>query len=117
VTAHLEPAVRPRRWPPRYLAGLVCFVLGLVSVSFAAAVVLRNHSLFGAMPDWRVTVPLWATAAIAAAASRLRREGNYGLVVAGVALASAALALGWVLVLAMVASVTLLVIYVMSEAF
>jgi len=92
-------------------------VLGLASVAFAAAVVMRHRSLFGAMPDWRVTVPLLAAAAIAAAVSGVRREGHYGLAVAGVALASAALALGWVLVLAMVASVTLVVIYVMSEAF
>jgi hypothetical protein len=114
----LEPATRPpRRWPPRYLAGLVCLALGVVSVSIAAAIVIRRNALFDEMPDWRVTVPLWAAAAIAAAVSGLRREGNYGLAVAGVALASAALALGWVLVLAIVAAVTLVIIYIMSEAF
>lgn len=118
MTAHLEPSVRtPRRWSARPLAGLVCFGLGLVSISFAAAVVIRHESLFGAVPDWRVTVPLWTAAAALAAVSRLRHEGALGLSVAGVALASAAMALGWVLVLAMVASVALLVIYAMSEVF
>jgi hypothetical protein len=115
---HLEPAARPpRRWPPRTIAGLVCFALGVVSVSVAAALALRQNSLFDHLPDWRVTVPLWAAAAIAAAVSGVRREGSYGLAVAGVALASAALALGWVLLLAMVASVMLVIIYVMSEVF
>jgi hypothetical protein len=114
----LEPAARPpRRWPLRYLAGLVCFGLGLVSLSIAAALVLRHHRLFDEVPDWRVTVPLWVAAAVAAAVSGVRREGNYGLAIAGVAMASAALALGWVLLLAMVAAVTLVIIYVMSEVF
>ena len=114
----LEPAARaPRRWPPRYLAGLVCFALGVIAVAVAAALVIRNNALFDELPDWRVTVPLWAGAAVAAAVSRIRREGNYGLAVAGVALASAALALGWVLVLATIAALTLVVIYVMSELF
>jgi hypothetical protein len=114
----LEPATRPvRRWPPRQLAGLICVGLGIVAVSVAAVMVIRHDALFDEIPDWRVTVPLWAATAIAAAASYLRREGSYGLAVAGVALASAAMALGWVLVLAMVAAVTLVIIYVMSEAF
>ena len=114
----LEPAAAPaRRWPPRYLAGLACLVLGVASVAVAAVLVIRNGTLFDEVPDWRVTVPLWAAAAIAAAVSVLRREGSYGLAVAGVALASAALALGWVLVLAIVAAVTLIIIYIMSEAF
>lgn len=89
----------------------------MVSVSIATALVLRQNSLFDHLPDWRVTVPLWAAAVIAAVVSGVRREGSYGLAVAGVALASAALALGWVLVLAMVAAVVLLIIYVMSEVF
>ncbi len=107
----------PRRWPVRLVAGLACLVLGLASFAFAASVVIRHQSLFEVVPDWRVTGPLWAAAVVAAAVSRLRREGALGLSVAGAALASAAMALGWVLVLAMVASVALLVIYVMSEAF
>jgi hypothetical protein len=114
----LEPAARPPRpWPLRYLAGIICFALGVASVSIAAALVVRHHHLFDQIPDWRVTVPLWAAAAVAAAVSGVRREGNYGLAVAGVATASAALALGWVLVLAMIAAVTLVIIYVMSEVF
>jgi len=115
----LEPALLrpPRRWPPRYLAGLISFALGVVSVAIAAALVIREGSLFDELPDWRVTVPLWVGAAVAAALSGVRREGHYGLAVAGVALASAALAFGWVLVLAAIAAVTLVIIYAMSEAF
>jgi hypothetical protein len=114
----LEPAARPiRRWPPRTVAGLACFALGLLSVTIAAVLVLRHGSLFEEMPDWRVTVPLWVAAVAAAAASCVRREGTYGLAAGGVALASAALALGWVLALAVVATVTLIVIYVMSALF
>ncbi len=99
------------------MAGLACLALGLVSFAFAASVVIRHQSLFEVVPDWRVTVPLWTAAVIAATVSRLRHEGALALSVAGLALASAAMALGWVLVLAMVASVAHVVIYVMSEAF
>ncbi len=88
-----------------------------MSVAIAAVLVLRHHSLLEEMPDWRVTVPLWVGTVVAAAVSGVRREGTYGLAVAGVALASAALALGWVLALAIVAAVTLVIIYVMSELF
>lgn len=86
-------------------------------MSIAVALVLRTGRMFGQVPDWRLVVPLWAGAAVAAAVSGVRREGNYGLAVAGLILASAALALGWVLVLAAVAAVTLVIIYVMSEMF
>lgn len=114
----LEPATPPpRHWHTSHLAGLVCVALGIVSIAVAAILVLRNDALFSEAPDWRVTVPLWTAAAAAAVVSRVRREGSYGFAVAGVALASAALALGWVLLLAIVATVTLLIIYIMSEAF
>jgi hypothetical protein len=114
----LEPAATSSpSWPTRHLAGICCVVLGIASVAIAAALVIRRDALFDEVPDWRVTVPLWAAAAIAALVSVVRREGSYGLAVLGVALASAAFALGWVLVLAAVATVTLVVIYIMSEAF
>lgn len=114
----LEPATPSRRaWPTRHLAGLVCIALGIISVAIAAVLVIRRDALFQEVPDWRVTVPFWTAAAAAAVVSFVRREGSYGLPVAGVALASAALALGWVLVLSIVAAVTLVIIYLMSEAF
>jgi hypothetical protein len=115
----LEPAARPEpsRWWRRHTAGAVCFGLGVVSILIAAVLQLREDALFSRIPDARVTIPLWAAAAIACTASILRREGNYGLVVAGVALASAALALGWVLVLAAVAAAAMIAIYVLSELF
>ena len=114
----LEPATRPpRAWAARHLAGLLCISLGIISVAVAAVLVLRRNALFSEVPDWRVTVPIWVAAAAAAVVSAVRRERTYGLAVGGVALASAALALGWVLLLAIVAAVTLVVIYLMTEAF
>ena len=116
----LEPAARPpepSRWWIRHAAGVACFGLGVISIAIAAVLQMRQDALFERIPDPRVTVPLWVAAALACTASILRREGNYGLVVAGVALASAALALGWVLVLAAVAAAALIAIYVASELF
>jgi hypothetical protein len=115
----LEPAARhqPSRFWRAHAAGAACFGLGVVSIIIAAALQMREDALFSRIPDARVTIPLWVAAAIACSTSILRREGNYGLVVAGVALASAALALGWVLVLAAVAAAALIAIYVLSELF
>ena len=116
----LEPAARPpepARWWIQHAAGVACFAIGVVSIAIAAVLQMQQDALFERIPDPRLTIPLWVAAAIACTASILRREGNYGLVVAGVALASAALALGWVLVLAAVAAAALIVIYVMSELF
>lgn len=116
----LEPAARPpqpSRWWIGHAAGAACFAVGVVSIAIAAVLQMRQDALFERIPDPRVTVPLWVAAVVACVASVLRREGNYGLVVAGVALASAALALGWVLVLAAVAAAALIVIYVLSELF
>ena len=116
----LEPAARPperSRWWIGHAAGAACFGLGVISIAIAAVLQMRQDALFEHIPDPRVTVPLWVAAVVACVASILRREGNYGLVVAGVALASAALALGWVLVLAAVAAVAMIAIYVLSELF
>ena len=116
----LEPAARPpqpSRWWIHHAAGAACFALGVVSIAIASVLQMRQDALFEHIPDPRVTIPLWVAAVLACTASVLRREGNYGLVVAGVALASAALALGWVLVLAAVAAAALIVIYVLSELF
>jgi hypothetical protein len=116
----LEPAARPpqpSRWWIQHAAGTACFGLGVISIAIAAVLQMRQDALFEHIPDPRVTIPLWVAAAIACTASILRREGNYGLVVAGVGLASAALALGWVLVLAAVAAAAMITIYVMSELF
>jgi hypothetical protein len=116
----LEPAARvppSSAWWVRHPAGLACFVFGVISIGIAAALQMKQDALFEHIPDPRLTIPLWFVAAVAGAISVIRREGNYGLVVAGAALASAALALGWVLVLAAVAAGALIVIYVMSELF
>jgi hypothetical protein len=116
----LEPAARPpdpSRWWKQHAAGVACFGLGVLSIAIAAILQMRQDALFSHIPDPRITIPLWVAAALACTASVLRREGNYGLVLAGVALASAALALGWVLVLAAVAAAALVAIYVLSELF
>jgi hypothetical protein len=114
----LEPATAaPRRWPPRQPAALACFGLGVLAMAIASFLAMRRGLVFDAIPDVRLTVPFWAATVTAAGASALRREGSWGLVVAGVLLASAALALGWVLTLVAVAAVALVLIHALSGMF
>jgi hypothetical protein len=122
-----EPAAPPprleraaaleRRWPPRQPAALACFGLGVVAMAVASFLVMRRGLLFDAVPDPRLTVPLWAATLAAAGLSAVRRERGWGLLVAGILMASAAMALGWVLALVAVTAVALVLIHVLSGMF
>lgn len=115
MTLERQAGIDKRSWPLAHLAGLVCCALGAISLIWAAVLIMQKDSLFAHVPAPYVTIPLLVAAVIAAAVSAVRREGAYGLPVAGVAMAAAALALGWVLVLLAVMAATLLVIYILSE--
>jgi hypothetical protein len=120
MSRELKPAVTAEASRPawqRQPAALMTVLVGFAALVIAAVMVLRAGTLFENIPDLRITVPLWIATAVSGAVSLMRRERNPALVVAGVAMASAALALGWVLVLAAVAAGALLIIYVMSELF
>src|SRR5688572_12501038 len=103
----LEPVSRPepKAWFREQPAAVVCLAVGAVAVAVAAIFVMQGHGLFEELPDLRVMLPLWLASAVAGAASVLRKERSYGLVLAGVSLASASLLLGWVLALVAVAAV------------
>ena len=113
----LAPASRPepRGWFREQPAAVVCLALGGVAIVVASLFVMAGTGLFEELPDLRVMLPLWIAAAIAGAASVLRKERSYGLVLAGVALASASLLLGWVLALVAVAAVALVIIHILGE--
>jgi hypothetical protein len=91
--------------------------LGLVALVVATILQMVRDELFTVHPDFRITLPFWLAAAVAAVVSMVRRERAHALAIGGVALATFALALGWVLVLAIVAVVAVLLIHLMSEIF
>lgn len=117
MTRPLEPATHPdpKSWLREQPAAALCLAFGGIAVIVAAIFVMQGQGLFEELPDLRVMLPLWIVSALAGAASVLRKERSYGLVLAGVALASASLLLGWVLALVAVAAVALVIIHVLGE--
>ena len=113
----LEPAARhePKSWFKDQPAAVVCLGLGAVAIVVASIFVMAGQGQFEELPDLRVMLPLWIACAACGAASVIRREKSYALVLAGVSLASASLLLGWVLALVAVAAVALVIIHVLGE--
>jgi hypothetical protein len=107
---HLAPApTEPRVWMQRRAAALAALALG--SLTFIV-VAVSNHPIFSA-PDARLSIPGFAATVIAAIFSLTRREHAYPFWLAGLGLATAALVLGWVMVLAIVVSATAVVIAIL----
>jgi hypothetical protein len=109
----LAPASKPgRTLAPAAMASLA---IGLCGVLVAIGVQLGKDELFATNPDLRLTLPFFAAALVATVAALVRRERRHALAIGGLALATAALALGWILAVAIVAAVAGIVIYVLSE--
>jgi hypothetical protein len=108
---HLRPASASRwMWLARRPAGVAAAVLGLA----AFIVVAVAQPTLWSTPDWHLSVPGLAAAAIAALISIARREhAAYPLWLAGLGLAGAALVLGWFLMLAIVIGATVVVILIL----
>lgn len=97
-------------WLARRPAGTAAAVLGLA----AFIIVAVAQPTLWSTPDWRLSVPGVAAAALAAAISIARREhAAYPLWLAGLGLAAAALVLGWFLLLAIVLGATLVLILIL----
>jgi hypothetical protein len=106
--AHLTPEQGP--WIAKRKAALVALVLGALSFAIVAFV----HPNVSDLPDWRLTVPGFALAAVASVASLVRREPQgYWLWAIGLGLAAAAIVLGWFLMLAIVIAATAIVILIL----
>jgi len=101
-------------WIRGHAAGLICATLGLVAVTVASLLYFGGDDVTR-IPDVRVTTPLLVATLIAAITSFARREGVHALPIAGIALAAAAMVLGWAIVVGIIAVVTTAIILVMQE--
>jgi hypothetical protein len=107
---HLRPAVASRRaWLARRPGGALAVALGLV----AFIVVAVAQPALWSLPDWRISVPGLAATAVAALCSIARREHAAPLWLGGLGLATAALVLGWFLMLAIVIGATVVLILIL----
>ena len=108
--AHLQPPDGAGSWLGQRKAAAAALALGVLSFLIAAVV----HGELSSMPDWRLTVPGFVAPAAAAAVSIARREPRaYWLWGLGVALAGAAIVLGWFLMVGIVVAVTAIVILIL----
>jgi hypothetical protein len=106
---HLRPE---RDWLADHVAGVAALALGVL----AFIVVAISQRELWSTPDWRISVPAFVVTGIAALASIARRErGAYALWLPGLGLAAAALVLGWFLMLAVVVSVTAILILILHS--
>ncbi len=104
---HLRAApTEPRVWLQRRAAGLSALVLGALTFIIVA---VSQHPIFSA-PDARISIPGFTATLIAAIFSLGRRERAHPYWLAGLGLATCALVLGWVMMLAIVVSGTAVVI-------
>jgi hypothetical protein len=98
---HLKP-VEPMTagaWLAKRPAALAAAILGVVSF----LVVAISQGEVWATPDWRVSVPGFVVTAIVSAVSLARREPRgYWIWGIGLALAAAAIVLGWFLMVAII---------------
>ena len=109
------PESGPRAWIRSHLFGVLCCALGAIATGIASISLAVAGSL-SAMPNRWVTSSLLAATIIAATASFVRREGSPTLAIAGIAMAAAAIALGWVVVAMIVVMVTTVIILLLKEA-
>lgn len=102
-------------WTRRYGLGLACTVIGVFAVGLTMWVHFGDGGAVTETPDLRVTLPLLMLALGTCIGSIVRREKKYVLPILGVGLAAGATVIGWTLVLAVIAAVTVGIILLLSE--
>ena len=96
---------------PSRAAAITALALGILAFVLAAAI----RDRLWAPTDLRVGIPGFAATAVAATISFVRRERAWGLALAGLGLAGAALVLGWFLMFAIILGATALVIGILHH--
>lgn len=89
-------------------------MLGVASFLIVAIVHGRGGGPMSELPDWRLSVPGFVAAALAAGVSLARREPQgYWLWAVGVGIAAAAIVLGWFLMIGIVIGATAIVMLIL----
>jgi hypothetical protein len=110
---HLSPVqkLEPKDWIIKHAFGLGALLVGVVA--FIVVTIMQKQ--LWAQPSWQMTVPFFVVATALGATSIARKEGSYGLPLLGIALAAAAMVMGWFLIMAIVIAATAIVILIMSH--
>lgn len=116
MTLQREAGTPPSEsWVRAHLAGLIAFTVGLIALAVAAWLQFAGDREITDVPDPRVTIPLMAAALVAAGVSLVRRERAYALPVFGASMGVAAIAIGWVIVVGVIAGVAAIAVILLSE--
>ena len=107
---HLD-APSSEQWRHTHAAGIITLALGVIAL---IAVMVTQDQLWSA-PDWRVSVPAFASTLAAAIVAIARREKSSAFWLAGLGCAGAALVLGWFLMLAIVIAATCVLILILHS--
>jgi hypothetical protein len=109
------PKIDARPLHVRYTGGLVALAAGAVSLVAAFLMVFTGQHEVTTLPNPWVTVPLLAVAVAGTVAALLRREPHRAPAIIGLGMASAAVALGWVVVAAAVATGAVLISLIVAK--
>ena len=101
----------------RQVTGFAACLIALVGLGIAAYLQFGHERRITDFPDVRVTVPFLVATLGLAIASFVRRETAWQLPVVAIAMSAASLAIGWLVVVTIVAGATLLVILALHKFF
>lgn len=102
-------------WHVRNMYGLGAVAAGIAALIAAFVMQFGGDRALDQLPDMRITVPLLLVAIGTGVTSFVRREPHRYLSVAGMGMAGAAVALGWVIVACAVALASIIVIAIIAK--
>ncbi|HKA86500.1 MAG TPA: hypothetical protein VKE22_02505 [Haliangiales bacterium] len=108
-------AVARRPWYRAHAAGIVSLAVGFAALIVGYWLQFHDRHEITELPDLRVMLPLFAVAAAAGITALVRREPRPVLPILGIGLATAAIVLGWfLLVLAVAAATSVILLLVLK---
>ena len=102
-------------WYLRHGYGIGAAALGTIAILVAFWMQFGGERAITKVPDLRATIPLLVVTIGLAVVSFLRRERIRALPVAGVALATSACVLGWLIIVAAVAAAAVVAILIIAK--
>jgi hypothetical protein len=105
----------PGPWYRRHAFGIAAASLGGIAILIAFWIQFGGEREITRVPDLRVTIPFLLVTAGLAVTAFVRRERLRALPIAGLALATSACVLGWLIIVAAVAAAAVIAILIIAK--